>query len=78
MKAIINYLNKFKEFNNIFDDKRVIHCENDESFAFLLLYEYITNPRPLVIVLENLLACQNMYAILSDMLKDKVDRKSVV
>lgn len=77
MKAIINYLSKFKEFNNIFDDKKVIHCENDESFAFLLLYEYTTNPRPLVIVLENLLACQNMYTLLNDMLHDKIFTYSV-
>ena len=71
MNKITNLLQKQKQFNNIIQQK-VIHCGNDESFAFFAFYKYISEPRQLVIVMENLLACQNVYNKLSMMLKDKV------
>ena len=53
-------------------ETKVIHCSNDESFAFFAYYQYLSNPQTMVIVMENLLACQSMYNKLSVMLKDNV------
>ena len=39
---------------------------------FLIYYNYVKSPTPLIVVTENLLACQNLYNKLSVMLKDKV------
>ncbi len=68
-----NYLSKLQDdFQKIFLDKRVIHCGNDESFAFFVYYQFSQNPQQMIIVLDNLLSCQNIYNRLSMMLKDKV------
>ena len=60
MNKITNLLQKQKQFNNIIQQK-VIHCGNDESFAFFAFYKYISEPRQLVFVMDNLLACQKVY-----------------
>ena len=65
--------NNFDNFLvNIEKDTKVIHCANDESFAFFAYYKYINEPQTIIIVMENLLACQNMYNKLSMMIKDNV------
>ena len=70
---IKNYFIKLQDtFEKIYNDKRIIHCSNDESFAFFVYYQFIHNPRQIIIVLDNLFNCQNVYNRLSMMLKDKV------
>ena len=72
MTHILNFLKSKKTLNNIINESKVINCANDETFAFFAYYNYLKNPLPLVIVTENLLACQNLYNKLNLMLKDKV------
>ena len=54
MNKITNLLQKQKQFNNIIQQK-VIHCGNDESFAFFAFYKYISEPRQLVMFIINYL-----------------------
>ena len=72
MKRIINYLNSNTTFEKLVDNKKEIHCGNDESFAFYVYYKFVNFPKTTVVVMENLLACQNIYNKLSNMLPDKV------
>ena len=72
MNQIIKLLSQRKQFDNLMNSQKVIHCGNDESFAFYVYYQYSLNKRQMVIVTENLYACQNMYNKLSMMLKDNV------
>ena len=72
MKRIINYLNSNTTFEKLVNNKKVIHCGNDESFAFYVYYKFVNFPKTTVVVMENLLACQNIYNKLSNMLPDKV------
>ena len=71
MNKITNLLKKQKQFINIIEQKE-IRCSNEESFAFYAFYKYISEQKQIVVVMENLLACQNVYNKLSMMLKDKV------
>lgn len=73
MNNILNFLNKKNNsFNNLLEDKKIIHCGNNESFAFLAVCKFLTSKTPLVIVMENLLACQNLYNELLSILKENV------
>ena len=68
-----NYLNVFtKTFENILEANNVIHCSNDESFAFFVFHQFIKHPRQYIIVLDNLLSCQELYDKLSRLLNGKV------
>ena len=46
MTPIIKYLDSKYNFEDIINSKKVIHCGNDESFAFYAYYKYINNPNP--------------------------------
>ena len=72
MTHLTRFLNKDKVLNNLINEAKVIRCGNDESFAFLVYHNYIKTPSPMVIVTENMLACQTLFNKLSIMLKDKV------
>ena len=72
MTHLTRFLNKDKVLNNLINEAKVIRCGNDESFAFLVYHNYIKTPSPMVIVTENMLACQTLFNKLSLMLKDKV------
>lgn len=72
MNNILNYLYSNKTFNNLLDDKKVIHCGNNESFAFYVLAKFMNTKTTLFVVMENLLACQNIFNKLSLMDKEHV------
>ena len=72
MIEILKKLKIAKVLNSYEKETTVIHCGNDETFAFLAYYQYLNNPQTMVIVMENLLACQSMYNKLSVMLKENV------
>ena len=72
MKQIIDYLKKKHTFDKLIDDKKVIYCNNDDSFAFLINYQFNNLKETTIIVTDNLLSCQNLYNILASMLKEEV------
>ena len=72
MNQVIKFLSQNKQFDNLMNNNQKIHCGNDESFAFYVYYQYLSNPSQIVIVTENLYACQNLFSKLSLMLQDKV------
>ena len=72
MNQLITFLSQRKQFDNLMNSQKVIHCGNDESFAFYVYYKYLTNKKQIVIVTENLYSCQNLFNKLSNMLKDNV------
>ena len=72
MTHLTRFLKKDQNLNSLINQAKVIHCGNDESFAFLVYYDFIKKPSPMVIVTENMLACQTLYNKLNLMLKDKV------
>ncbi len=72
MIEILKKIKIAKVLNSYEKETKVIHCGNDETFAFLAYYQYLNNPQTMVIVMENLLACQSMYNKLSVMLKENV------
>ena len=72
MNQLIKFLSQRKQFDDLMNSQKEIHCGNDESFAFYVYYKYLTNKKQIVIVTENLFACQNLYNKLSNMLKDNV------
>ena len=47
MTHILNFLKSKKTLNNIINESKVIHCANDETFAFFAYYNYLKNSFPL-------------------------------
>lgn len=72
MNNILNFLNTKSNFDDLLNNKKIIHCGNDESFAFFILSKFLRNNTPLIVVMENLLTCQNVYNKLSSMIKENV------
>lgn len=72
MNEILNYLSKQKKFVTLFEDKRDLCCANEEAFAFFVYSYFINKKRPVVVLCENLLTCQNLYNRLMEMAKESV------
>lgn len=68
--------NNFNKFASFFDnsllDKELISCNSEDSLAFYIYLSFVKKPQKIVVVMENLLACQNMYNRLFNMLHDHV------
>ena len=41
MNQVIKYLSQRKQFENILNSQKEIHCGNDESFAFYVYYKFV-------------------------------------
>jgi len=70
MNELYKLFDENKYINKVINDNKVVNCGSNETLAFYVAYQYYKSNKSLVLVMENLYACQIMYNKLANMIDD--------